>query len=184
MIKLCVICGKPFETRWPQSKACPGECGKARNARACSAWKKNNRDRWNALKRRWYHANSEKCLQRTREWCSANPGKVRATHSVWQKANAEHVKLKAREWRKLNSTRLKESNRSYRNVNREKLNAARAAFYKSNPDKKVRSLNRVRVWRNSNRGPTHATRQFLQMFTVVNQPSKNEKRNTENSATV
>ncbi len=169
MIKICVICGNPFETGKGTAITCPGEC-RRQNIKNCNRrkvernkqlykeinrlWRKKNADRCIANSRRWYENNREYAKQRAQHWRQKNKGRHLLTSAKYYKNNTDRCRESMKCWADNNPYRIRELKRIWR----------------------VKNIARAREQSRNHQGrrsaPTRATANFLQTLKLGSTLSK------------
>mgnify|MGYP000102862566 CR=1 FL=1 len=81
VVKVCIICGKKFDSNNPNRKTCSTKCSKehTRNLRKKNSkkWRENNKDRFKKLKSDWSKNNRDKINARQRELYNINKNRYK-----------------------------------------------------------------------------------------------------------
>ena len=151
MMKRCVNCGTPFDTRWrgPRAKACSPECSRERESNHAKEryktnvdtfrvrskkWRLENLERARALAKQWRLENSERCSARVKRWQQKNRQRHRANCKRWQQENRERHNANVRRWQFENPERYRAICQKSALKSRERAAIAIEAIEQINPN--------------------------------------------------
>lgn len=114
-------------------------------------------------RRAYYHANKELCLAKNKEWCEKSKEKRKKQIDVWRERpevkKRRHERIKKdylenreerlrinKEWREKNREYRAEYHKAYRAKNKSIIYAKHAAHRRDNPNARIASRLRTRIW--------------------------------------
>jgi hypothetical protein len=101
------------------------------------AWKVENKDKNDAINKRWRDANPDKLRANAKAWAVANPDKQKAATAKFRTKNPERVKEAAKAWREANADLVKgyQKKANAKRSGGAELKARRNAWYARNKDR-------------------------------------------------